>query len=73
MNIEALPGAIAPFGFFDPLNISQGKSDAVITRFREAEVKHGRFAMLAALGILVGEAAELASVLLCSAKKLLVP
>lgn len=58
MSGEALPGAIAPFGFFDPLKISEGKSEATVSRFREAELKHGRVAMLAALGVIVGEAVE---------------
>ena len=53
--VEDLAG-IADFpGFFDPLGISEGKSDAQIKYFREAELKHGRISMLAALGFLVGE------------------
>ncbi|KAJ1444389.1 chloroplast light harvesting protein [Pelagophyceae sp. CCMP2097] len=43
-------------GFFDPLALSDGKSDARVKYFREAELKHGRVAMLAATGFLVGEA-----------------
>ena len=58
MSVETLPGNTAPFGFFDPLNISAGKKDSTIKRFRESELKHGRVAMLAALGILVGESVE---------------
>lgn len=53
-----LPGSLAPTGFFDPLGISDGKKASTISRFREAEIKHGRVAMLAALGIVVGEAVE---------------
>ena len=56
--VESLPGAIGPFNFFDPLNLSAGKSDITIKRWRESEVKHGRLAMLGALGIIVGEAVE---------------
>jgi len=55
---EGLPGKTAPFGFFDPLAFSAGKPEGEILRFREAEIKHGRVAMLAAVGILVGEAVE---------------
>jgi len=58
MSAESLPGAISPLGFFDPLNLSAGKSEAVLSRWRESEVKHGRLAMLGALGIIVGEAVE---------------
>mmetsp|Transcript_54609 Transcript_54609/g.109820 ORF Transcript_54609/g.109820 Transcript_54609/m.109820 type:complete len:216 (+) Transcript_54609:1-648(+) len=51
-----LPGSIEPFVEFDPL----GFTDSIQTvdemkRYREAEVTHGRVAMLAALGFLVGE------------------
>ena len=55
---EDLPGASAPFGFFDPLGLSAGKEESVIRRWRESELKHGRLAMLGALGIIVGEAVE---------------
>ena len=55
MSAEGLPGALPPTGFFDPLGISNGKTPAEIKKIREAELKHGRVAMLAALGILVGE------------------
>uniref|UniRef100_A0A6S8DIV7 Plastid light harvesting protein n=1 Tax=Aureoumbra lagunensis TaxID=44058 RepID=A0A6S8DIV7_9STRA len=52
---EDLPGVIAPTGFFDPLSLSSGLSPARLKYYREAELKHGRVAMLAALGFLVGE------------------
>mmetsp|Transcript_57066 Transcript_57066/g.112644 ORF Transcript_57066/g.112644 Transcript_57066/m.112644 type:complete len:225 (-) Transcript_57066:388-1062(-) len=50
-----LPGALAPVGNFDPLGFTEGKSLDDVKRLREAEVTHGRVAMLAALGFLVGE------------------
>jgi hypothetical protein len=43
-------GAIAPAGFFDPLGLSRGKSDATMSHYRESELKHGRVAMAACLG-----------------------
>ena len=49
-------GALPPVGFFDPLSLSEGKTDAELKKFREAELKHGRVAMVASLGILTGEA-----------------
>merc|ERR1712086_1125441 len=52
---RSLPGALAPVNFFDPLGLSDDKSVAEIKRYREAEVTHGRVAMLATLGFLVGE------------------
>jgi hypothetical protein len=55
MSAENLYGALPPVGFFDPLGLSAGKTDAEIKKFRESELKHGRIAMLAFVGILVGE------------------
>jgi hypothetical protein len=51
-----LAGITDPVGFFDPLafattDISGGR----LLFYREVELKHGRVAMLASLGILVGE------------------
>ena len=52
-----LPGAVAPTGYFDPLGFCQnGISLNDVKRYREAEVQHGRVAMVAAVGYLAGEA-----------------
>jgi len=52
-----LPGAIAPTGFFDPIGFAQkGISLNEVKRYREAEVQHGRVAMIASVGYLAGEA-----------------
>jgi len=54
-----LPGAIAPTGFFDPLGFCQaGITLNEVKRYREAEVQHGRVAMLATVGYLAGEAVQ---------------
>ena len=50
-----LPGNIAPVGNFDPLGLTSELSVEEVKRFREAEVTHGRVAMLATVGYLVGE------------------
>mmetsp|Transcript_15224 Transcript_15224/g.22487 ORF Transcript_15224/g.22487 Transcript_15224/m.22487 type:complete len:301 (-) Transcript_15224:189-1091(-) len=50
-----LPGNIAPLGNFDPLGVTKDLSVHEIKRYREAEVTHGRVAMLATVGYLVGE------------------
>ena len=51
-----LPGAVAPTGYFDPLGFAQaGITLNEVKRNREAEVMHGRVAMIATLGYLVGE------------------
>ncbi|CAM9212950.1 unnamed protein product [Chrysoparadoxa australica] len=55
-DASALPGA--PFGdgvVFDPLNLASKVDDATLKKWREAELKHGRVAMLATVGMLVQE------------------
>jgi hypothetical protein len=55
---EDLPGALAPVGFFDPLGFAEKADEPTMKRYREAELTHGRVAMLAAVGFLVGEKVE---------------
>ena len=51
-----LPGAIPPFeDGFDPLGFAEGTPLGTMKQWREAEVQHGRVAMLAAIGMLVTE------------------
>jgi|ERR1712072_44272 len=50
-----LPGALSPLGEWDPLNLLEGKSKEEVYRWREAELAHGRVAMIASLGFLVQE------------------
>ena len=52
-----MPGAIAPMGLFDPLGFSKNADELTLKRYREAELTHGRVAMLATVGFLAGEAA----------------
>merc|ERR1712127_326406 len=52
---HGLPGALSPLGFFDPLGFSKNADLNTAKRLREAEVMHGRVAMMAALGYLIGE------------------
>ena len=47
---DTVTGITAPVGFWDPLGLSEGKSDEVMVFYREAELKHGRVAMAACLG-----------------------
>merc|ERR1712176_306669 len=54
-----LPGTVAPLGEFDPLGFSLMNEKFFpvqeIKRYREAEVTHGRVAMLATVGYVVAE------------------
>lgn len=45
-------GAMAPLGFFDPLGSKTG-DESGFRNLRAAEIKHGRVAMMAALGAVV--------------------
>jgi len=56
---KTLPGISQPFpDMFDPLNLSKGAKVKDVRRWRESELVHGRVAMLAALGFIVGEQLE---------------
>jgi light-harvesting complex I chlorophyll a/b binding protein 4 len=50
-----MAGVVAPLGFWDPLNFCGDANEGKVRFYREVEVKHGRLAMLAAVGILVAE------------------
>jgi len=50
-----LPGSSSPFGFFDPLGFTKDMDLKGVKRFREAEIMHGRVAMMATIGYLIGE------------------
>merc|ERR1712086_89792 len=55
---QTLPGISGPLGFFDPIGFCSDEKDASegkIRFYREVELKHGRVAMLAALGFPVAE------------------
>jgi len=50
-----LPGAVSPLGFFDPIGFTKDMELNGVKRFREAEIMHGRVAMMATVGYLIGE------------------
>jgi len=54
-SAEDLPGVLDPVGFFDPAGFATDASESELKRYREAELTHGRIAMLASVGYLVGE------------------
>merc|ERR1712046_65392 len=53
---KAMPGT-GPFGFFDPLGFmaTEDMTEGRARYFREVEIKHGRVAMLAAVGFPLAE------------------
>jgi len=54
-----LPGITEPFpDMFDPANLLETATVSDVRRWREAELTHGRVAMLAALGFVIGEQLE---------------
>ncbi|CAN0255388.1 unnamed protein product [Discosporangium mesarthrocarpum] len=54
--MATLPGAPFPDGnVWDPVGFSVKNDPETLKKYREAELKHGRVAMLAAVGILVAE------------------
>lgn len=57
-DVQSLPGIVAPTGFFDPLGFAEKADENTLKRYREAEITHGRVAMLAVVGFLVGEKVE---------------
>lgn len=56
-DAKTLPGISQPFPeMFDPLNLlNNATSIQEVRRWRESEITHGRVAMLASVGWLVGE------------------
>merc|ERR1719243_555929 len=52
---KGMAGVTAPLGLFDPLGFTTSSSEGKLLFYREVEIKHGRVAMLASLGFLVGE------------------
>merc|ERR1719146_200924 len=55
MKAKNMAGVTAPMGFFDPVGFSTDCTEGKLLFYREVELKHGRVAMLASLGFLVGE------------------
>jgi light-harvesting complex I chlorophyll a/b binding protein 1 len=53
--LEEMSGATAPLPYWDPLGFSSKVDDRELQKYREAELKHGRVAMLATLGMIVQE------------------
>ena len=48
-------GSTKPLGYFDPLGFAQNKKPSELVKLREAELKHGRWGMIAALAIPITE------------------
>jgi len=55
LKSQDMAGVTAPLGFFDPLGFTTNVDEGKLLFYREVELKHGRVAMLASLGFVVGE------------------
>ncbi|KAG5177868.1 light harvesting complex protein [Tribonema minus] len=53
--LENMSGATSPVPYWDPLGFASKVDNQELQKYREAELKHGRVAMLAALGMIVQE------------------
>jgi len=58
MAFENEVGSLPPVGYWDPLGLSANIDAATFTKYRTAELKHGRVAMLAVTGYLIAEIAR---------------
>ena len=59
MSFEDEIGVLPPTGFWDPLGLSKDIDEATFTKYRTAELKHGRVAMLAVTGYIFQAATRL--------------
>jgi hypothetical protein len=49
---KKLVGGLPKAGYWDPINLAAGKDDQTLAYYRSAELKHGRVAMVASLGVI---------------------
>jgi len=54
-NFSTQAGASGPLGFWDPAGISRDLTQQEFNKIQESEIKHGRIAMIAVLGCIIGE------------------
>ena len=52
---QTYTGSSAPLGYFDPLELSKDITEKDFKKYRESELKHGRIAMLAVVGVFFNE------------------
>jgi len=52
-DVTAQPGVTAPLGYFDPLGFCPLNNEVKYRKLRTSELKHGRVAMLASVGLVV--------------------
>jgi len=52
-DLAAQEGVTPPFGLFDPLGLAKGKDAAEFRKLRISEIKHGRVAMMASVGLVL--------------------
>jgi hypothetical protein len=57
-DVESQPGILPPTGFWDPLNLARDIDEETFIKYRTAELKHGRVAQLAVVGLLSASASR---------------
>lgn len=55
IDFSKQPGASAPLGYWDPVGFAKFLTQVEFNKLRESEIKHGRIAMIACLGVAIGE------------------
>lgn len=58
LRVEDMAGILPPVGLFDPLGLGTRADANLLRKYREAELTHGRIAMIATLGFFTGEAVQ---------------
>jgi len=58
LRLEDMPGILPPVGLFDPLGFGARADANLLRKYREAELTHGRIAMIATFGFFTGEAVQ---------------
>mmetsp|Transcript_33314 Transcript_33314/g.48739 ORF Transcript_33314/g.48739 Transcript_33314/m.48739 type:complete len:204 (-) Transcript_33314:35-646(-) len=63
MGYETENGVTAPLGFFDPLGFTKNCDESTFNWYRNAEIKHGRIAMMSFVGYLIPHFAKFGGML----------
>ena len=57
-DVESQPGVLPPTGFWDPIGLARDIDEETVIKYRTAELKHGRVAQLAVVGLLAASSSR---------------